>query len=79
MSEMFLILRRIERDVIKMCIGLHVKYPLFLLNFNELRTFWTDFRKKINFQKIGPLGAELFHSDGRTDMMMLTVAVRNVS
>ena len=30
----FLILRRNKRDVIKIYIGLHVKYPLFLSDFN---------------------------------------------
>jgi hypothetical protein len=30
LSETFLIFRRIERDMIKMCVGLHVKYPLLL-------------------------------------------------
>jgi hypothetical protein len=34
-SETFLILRRNERDTIKMFMGLHVKYPLFLSDFNE--------------------------------------------
>jgi hypothetical protein len=33
--EIFLTLRRTERDTIKMFIGLHVKYPLFLSYFNE--------------------------------------------
>ena len=28
-----------------MCIGLHVKYPLFLSNFNETCNMSTDFRK----------------------------------
>jgi len=31
----FLILRRNERVKIKMCIGLHVKYPLIFFDFNE--------------------------------------------
>jgi len=35
LSETFPILRRTERDMIKMYIGLHVKYPLFLSDFNE--------------------------------------------
>jgi len=35
-SETFLILRRNERDMTqKMYIGLHIKYPLFLSDFNE--------------------------------------------
>ena len=35
LSETFLILGRNERDMINKCIGLHVKYPLFLSGFNE--------------------------------------------
>ena len=34
-----------ERDIIKLYIGLNVKYPLFLTHFNETRIFMTDFRK----------------------------------
>jgi len=30
-----------------------------------------------NFMKIRPLGAEMYHADGRTDMMKLTVAFHN--
>jgi len=29
----------------KMYIGLHVKYPLFLLDFNDTSIFLTDFEK----------------------------------
>ena len=36
-SETFLILRGTERHMIKMYIGLHVKYPLFLSDFNLLK------------------------------------------
>ena len=85
LSETFLILRRIERDMIRMYIGLHVKYSLFLWDFNETWVFSTDFRKKNlqipNFMKIRPVGTELFHSDGRmdgrTDVTKLIVAFRN--
>jgi hypothetical protein len=35
LSETFLILRRIERDMVKLCICLHLKYPVFLSDFNE--------------------------------------------
>jgi hypothetical protein len=60
-------------------IGLHMKYPLFLSDFNEIWIFWTDFRKilKSNFMKIRPVGAELLHADRRTDMTKLIVAFRN--
>ena len=34
--ETFLILERREPDMIKMCIGLHLKYPLFLSDLNEI-------------------------------------------
>jgi len=44
------ILRRIERDMIKVCNGLHVKYPLFLSGFIETRIFWTDFRKILIYE-----------------------------
>jgi len=33
--------------------------------------------EKQNFIKIHPVGAELFHTEGRTDMTKLTVAFRN--
>ena len=53
----------------KTYIGLHVRYPLFLSDFNETLAFSTDFSKNIqiqNFMKILPVGAELFHADRRT-------------
>jgi hypothetical protein len=34
LSEIFLILRKIERDMIKKSIGLHVKFPVFLSDFD---------------------------------------------
>jgi len=34
LSEIFFIVKRIERDMIKMYIGLHVKCPLFLSDFD---------------------------------------------
>jgi hypothetical protein len=46
LSETFLILRRIQRDIIVNVHRSHVKYPLFLSDFNETWIFSTDFRKK---------------------------------
>jgi hypothetical protein len=44
LSEKFLILRSIGNDMIKKCIILHVKYPLFLPDFNE--TYYLDIFSK---------------------------------
>jgi len=63
-----------------MCVGFHVKYPLFLLDFSETGTFFNGFSKNIqirNFMKIRPVETELFEADGRTDMTKPVVAFRN--
>jgi hypothetical protein len=51
---------------------LHVKYLLFLFNFNETLIFQQIFEKKElkmpSFIKICPMGAEFFRAEeGRTD------------
>ena len=61
LSETFLILRRIQRDII---INVHrssCKMPVFLLDFNESWIFPTDFWKILKFHKI------LFSGSQRTD------------
>ena len=53
-----------------MCIGLHVKYPVFLSDLNETWIFSKVFSKNTqisNFMKIRPVGAELFHADVQKD------------
>ena len=63
-----------------MYIGIHVKYPLFLGDYNGTCIFSTNFRKIpqiSNFMKIRPVGVEMFHADGRTHMTKLTVAFRD--
>jgi len=52
-----------------MFIGLHLKCPLFLSDFNEILNFLDRFSKNpwiSNFIKIRQLASELFHEDGRT-------------
>jgi hypothetical protein len=49
LSETFLV-RRTHRDTVTNYIGLSVKYPLLLSDFNEQRIFWTDFRKVLKYQ-----------------------------
>ena len=56
--------------MIKNVFALHVKYRLFLSDFNTNWILETDFRKNTqisNFMKIRPVGAELFHADRRKD------------
>ena len=37
------------------------------------------FKKSSNFMKIRPVGAELFHANGQTDLAKLKVAFRNLA
>jgi hypothetical protein len=77
LSETFLILRRIKREIIINYTGLHVKYALFLSHFNEIWIFWTYFPKNTqmsNFVKslcsgrrIIPCGGTDRRTGGRTD------------
>ena len=49
----------------------HVKYRLLLPDFNKTPIILKDIRKNTqisNFMKIRPVGAELSHADGRTDL-----------
>jgi hypothetical protein len=50
LSKIVHIQRRMQRDMIINVKSLHVKYMLFLSNFNETWIFWTGFRKKFKYQ-----------------------------
>jgi hypothetical protein len=84
LSKTLLILRRIQRDTIKMYFGLHVKYPLFVSDFNETGILWTDFRKMSKYQISRKYVSWkpsfiLRRTDGRRDTTKLTVAFRSVA
>ena len=60
--------RELREILLKMCICLHVKYPLYLSNFNETWSLSTDFFEKCsNFVKTCSVGAELFRASRRTE------------
>jgi hypothetical protein len=65
----------------KCIIGLHVKYLVFLSDFNDTRIFSTGFRKVLKYQiswksvQWKPSCSML--TDGQTDMTKLTVTLRN--
>jgi hypothetical protein len=70
LSETFFILRKNEQNMIKKSVGLHIKYPLFLSDFNETWIFLDRFSNNTQisqFVKICPVGAKLFYVDGWMD------------
>ena len=71
LSENFLILRRIERDMTKNvfwdCCKLPVIFVRFYWNLNFVSTGFLKKTQIPNFIKICPVRTELFHADGRTD------------
>jgi hypothetical protein len=80
--KFFFILRRIERDMIENIYWLSCKVPLILVRVQRHVNFLDRFSKNTqipNFMKIRPVGDELFHADGRTDMTKIIVAFRNFS
>jgi hypothetical protein len=69
LSEKFLILRRIKRDII---MNVQSEYKVFVILTRILMNF--EFSRHIfkntqisNFTKIRPVVAQSFHADGRTD------------
>jgi hypothetical protein len=83
LCETFLILSRIERDIIinVHTVSLHVTYPLFLSDINETLIFSTDFRKihryQISWKSVQWEPSCSMRTDGQTDMTKLIVAFRD--
>jgi hypothetical protein len=56
--------------IMKVHRSFHIKYPLFVLDFNETNDFLNRLLKNpqiSNFMEVHLVGAELFHVDGWTD------------
>jgi len=71
LSEPFLIIRRMGRDMIKNIYWYSCKVPAIFIRFEETLIFPTDFRKTLKYQhfiKTSPLGDELLNAFGRTDI-----------
>jgi hypothetical protein len=80
LSETFLILRRSEQDRIKHVYWSSCKMAAILVRFKYTLYFLDSFTKNTHisdFIKICPVGAELFHEYGRTDMTKVTDAFRS--
>jgi len=81
LSGTFFIINRIERDMTKKYVGLHVKYPLFFSGFNETWIISTDFRKILKYQiswKSGQWQPSCsMRTERRADMTNLIVAFWN--
>ena len=60
----FSFLEELSEILLKMYIGLHVKYWLFLLDF--MSTGFSKNNQISNFMKIRLMGAELLRADGRS-------------
>jgi len=68
-SEIFVILRRTERDMIKNVYWYACKVSVILLRFQSNLNFLDRFSKNIqlpNFIKLRPVGAGLIHGDTKT-------------
>jgi hypothetical protein len=78
LSETFLILGRIERDIIKkIYIGLYVKYQVFLSDFNKTWILLTYFRKILKYRIWRQSVQWELSCSMRTDTTKLIVAFRN--
>ena len=83
--KIYLILRRYERDIVinihRLYRGIHIKYTLFLSDFNKIWIFTADFRKivkyDISWKSVQWKPSCSMLTDGRTDMTKIIVAYRD--
>ena len=80
-SEKLLILRIIQRYIVMICLGLHVKYTSFSTQFNQIHLSRQIFEKtsNINFRENMSSGSRTVFPCRWTDMMKLGVAFRNAA
>jgi hypothetical protein len=77
LSEIFLVLRRPERDMIKNIYWFSCKVPVIFVRFRWNLKCFDGLSKSTqipNFMKILPVGTEMFHAYRRTDVTRLIVA-----
>jgi hypothetical protein len=80
LSKTFLILRRIQRDIVKNVEKSSCKVPLILVGFQWNLNFLDRFSKKAHISsliKIRPVGDKLFHTDRMKDITQVIVAFPN--
>ena len=71
LDETFLILRRIQRDIFIQVKTSSCELPMIYVGFEWHLSFLDRFSKKAQILTLiqnRPVGAELFHADGRTDV-----------
>ena len=79
LSEIFLILKRVQRDINILVLCLHIEYSLFLTYIKLNWTFFFTFSKNMHiliFMKIPAVGSEFFTYE-ETDTRKLRAAFRN--
>jgi hypothetical protein len=68
---------RYDHVYMYMYIGLQVKYPLFLSDFDTNWIFRTEFRTLVKSHEIRPVGAQMLHENRKADMTKLRFAFRS--
>jgi hypothetical protein len=74
----FLFQEKMKEVLLKIFIGLRVKYLSIVSDFNDIWIFTTDFRKMLKYKfRENPSSDPRRKADGRTDTTKLIVALHN--